>query len=59
MEFLQSSSIKSRKGAGEYDLVTAYQFNDLTGQPGGQVRHGDYTVRFEELARSLDPDAVQ
>jgi hypothetical protein len=49
----------ARKGAGEYDLVTAYQFNDLTGQMGGQVWRGDYTVRFEELARSIDPDAVQ
>lgn len=46
----------ARKGEKEYDLVTAYQFNDLTSETGGSVWRGQYTVRFEVRSTTINPD---
>jgi len=46
----------ARTGEKEYDLITASQFNDLSGEVGGGIWRGQFVVRFEQRAASIGVD---
>jgi hypothetical protein len=44
-----------RKGTREFDLITGYEANDLSGQMGGKVWRATFDIRLETRASVIDP----
>lgn len=44
-----------RKGDKEFDLVTGFEANDLSGQMGGKVWRATFEIRLENRAKNINP----